>query len=169
MVEMRGLSTLSEVLPLLAVVFILSSALLFGPLSPLSNQDSDSASEGIASGTANVTISTPPPTSLNLVEGRFDSGQYVLHIPATVVHIHSVEGRPLLTYKVELTKLGHSQSTIAELQNGSEGSLRISPEPISISAERVQNDTYTAELSIVLRASGKQTLYRENVTVNVER
>lgn len=160
---------LSKFLPLFAILFILSSILLFGPLSPVYSHGPARADSGIGVGSANATVLKPPPESLTLEAGQYNSGQFVLRVPSAMVSVDSVTGQPLLTYKAQLTELGYAQSTIAELSPESEGEVTLSPKPITIDAERVQNDTYAAELSIVLRASGKQTLYRENVTVNVER
>lgn len=164
---MREFPTISRLAPLVAVVFILSSVILFGPLVGLQSPDPPSERAGLANGSANVTILKQPPSSLELERGRYSSGQYVLRVPSAVVSVDSVSGQPLLTYKVQLTELGYAQSTIAELSPETDGRITLSPKPISIDAERVENDTYIAELSIILRASGKQILYRNNVTVHV--
>lgn len=160
----------SEVAPLVAVAVILSALLAFGPLSPFSNnQVLQQPDAGVASGSADVTIEQKPPAALNLTRERLSAGRYILHVPETVVTVQNVSGRPLLTYKVQLTKLGHSQLSIAELNSGSEGRLSLQLQPMTVNPDRVRNDTYTAEVSIILRASGKHVIYQENVTVHVKR
>lgn len=156
--------------PWLAALLIVAGLIATGPLVTGSGlAGSGESQKQLAVGGANVTLINTPYSTVLLEKGRFGSEEYTLRVPDATVNVDSVSGDPLLTYKIQMTELGYAKSSIHFLNPSSEGQLTLSIPPTSIDSERIQNDTYTAELSIVLRASGKQTLYQENVTVHVER
>lgn len=163
--------TRNSILPLLVILFISSTVVMVGPVSPFGAQlpDEEVDSHPIATGSANVSIQHSPAHNLTLSPASHQDGFFILRFSKTVVEIENISGRPLLTYKVQLTELGYSRSTIATLEAGREGRLVLEIEPVTISESRVQRERYRAEVFIVLRASGEYVLYKKNVTVHVER
>lgn len=154
--------------PYLAVVFILTVIIVTGPLFQ-EYQFGNAATGAIADGSANVTIiDAPTADGVSLTKGAFGSGRYILRAPSIVVDVSNVTGRPMLTYKVEATNLGFSRSAYIVLGPDKTGRHEITFKEETFAPARVTNDSYIVELSIVLRASGKRTLYSENVTVPVE-
>lgn len=159
--------SLSEIAPVLAVAFILTIILLTGPQSPLALGKPQQGEEKYLTGNASVEIVTAPPSSLKLEQASYTDSQYVLEIPSTFVSVSNVSGRPLLTYKVQMTELGRSELTIAELEPGTNRNITLSHEPVSINKQRVENNTYVAEIFIILRGDKTRILYRDNVTIHV--
>lgn len=154
-------------MPYAVVIVIILAILLTGPLM-VGPQSPDYADEPVGGGSADVTIISPPANGLSIQKSQFGGERYVLRAPSVTVDVANVTGRPMLTYKVQATNLGFSRSEILFLSPEVSGTQKITFSEETFAPSRVTKDSYQVELFVVLRASGEETLYYENVTVQVE-
>lgn len=161
---------LQRLLPLLSVIFIVGVLVLSGPLVIGGNTGIPiGSSNNVGDGSANVSLAESPSKTVWIKESDFGSNQFIIDAPDATVQVSAVSGSPLLNYKIQITELGYAKTSIRFLEPSTEGRLRLTIPPESIDSQRVKRDRYKGELFIILRASGEEIIYHENVTVHVER
>jgi hypothetical protein len=130
--------------------------------------DSGDAEGEYATGAMDATIlDTPEEARLDrFTENGTD--RYRLLVPAAGVGVANVSGRPVVTYKLRIEGVGHTRGTAHVLSEAQEGRFRTTIEPSTLAADRVGNDSYVGELSLVVRSDrGARRIHRSNVTVRV--
>ena len=128
----------------------------------------DRSPDGLGDGTADVAMASDPATDLRIDEGRFGTDVYYLRVPPAAVDVASVEGRPQLTYKINVPGLDYTDST-SEMLDGS-GRTEVTLRDRAFTPERIMRDAYRAELVVRVQSFEQDTVvYRRNVTVPVER
>jgi hypothetical protein len=94
--------------------------------------------------------------------------RYRLVVPDAAVGVANVTGRPVLTYKLRIDGIGHTRGTAHVLSTAQEGTFRTSLEPSTLAADRITNDHYTGDLTLVVRSDqGTRRVHEANVTVEV--
>ncbi|WP_299268728.1 hypothetical protein [Halorientalis sp.] len=153
--------------PYLAAAIILVGTLASGPL-PLADQPTDRTNE---IGTGSVTVGEIRlPATATLRQGQFGEDSYYLQVPAASVRFEGVEGRPVLTYKLEILDLGYSRESAFFLGPDTSERTQISMERDELAPGTVQNDSYAGVLRVIERAGEESRVVAErNVTVQVRR
>jgi hypothetical protein len=130
--------------------------------------DDGSTANDYATGFVNETvIDTPDTARLDQFQAN-GTTQYRLLVPAATVNIANVSGRPGLTYKLQIDGLGHTRGTTHVLSTAQEGRFRAALNPSELATDRVQNDSYTGDLTIIVRSDrGTRFVHESTVTVRV--
>lgn len=157
----------------LAAVLLLAAcfgvALAAGPYgADIRSLAAEDESDGYATGSVDETIiDTPDTARLDRIEQN-GTTQYRLLVPAATVGVANVSGRPALTYKLQIDAIGHTRATAHVLSAAQEGRFRATLDASEIAADRVQNDSYAGDLTIIVRSDrGTRFVHRSTVTVRV--
>jgi hypothetical protein len=148
-----------------AVAVICSVPVLSGPVVGLVDLTREPLA-GVGEGSATVDAVEAPDT------GRFDralsSDSYVLKVPDARIRVAAIEGRPLVSYKLSITAMQYSRATTHFLSADDTGWVDISLARETFAPDRVEQSTYEAELSLVLRVNDtKETLHEGPITLEV--
>lgn len=121
-----------------------------------------------ATGSMEATVlETPDTVRLDRVQEN-GTDHYRLLVPAATVDIADVTGRPALSYKLQIAELGHTRVTAHVLSSAQEGRFSATLEPTEIEADRVGNDSYVGELTVITRSDrGTEFVHESTVTVRV--
>jgi len=154
------------------VGLVLSVTLLSGPLVgavDLSYERSAfdySPDENLGDGTVDVTVRGMPDT-LYLVQGDYGAQSYRLQVPPASVDVTSVEGHPLLSYKIRFPAMGLIRVTPTFLSPGDTGVMDLEIDSETYAPDAVTEDEYEAQLILLKRENGTMTVIEER-TVTVE-
>lgn len=158
-----------NILPVLVGIFVITGTIASGPIFSAHEQTKNAdADQRVAGGEAEVSIAEAPTGSIRIRKSGYGSNVYILNVPSSVLVVSNVSGRPLLSFKAQIVDLGYAQTEIAILQPGMNDKVKLAFGNIVFSENRVKEDSYTVELSIVLRASGKETIFYRNETIQVQ-
>lgn len=121
-----------------------------------------------ATGSVDETIlDTPDTARLDRIEQN-GTTQYRLLVPTATVGVANVSRRPALTYKLRIAGIGHTRGTTHVLSGAQEGRFRATLDPSEIAADRVRNDSYAGDLTIIIRSDrGTRFVHESTVTVRV--
>lgn len=118
-------------------------------------------------GTASVADVSIETSALAVTAGRFGTDVDYLRIPAAVVRVDAVDGRPRLVYAVEVPALGVSHSDQVVFTDS--GTYRLDPDDRAFERGSLSNESYDATLTVRVQSfTESTTVYRENVTVEVQ-
>jgi len=103
---------------------------------------------------------------------RFDralsSDSYILKVPDARIHVATIEGRPVVGYKISIHEMGYSRETSTILDTGDTGWVSLSLKELTLAPDRIDRQSYAGELKLTLRVNGtSETLYEGNMTVEV--
>lgn len=130
--------------------------------------DDRAGTDAYATGSMEPTIVDTPDTARLDRFQENGTTQYRLLVPAATVDIANVSGRPGLTYKLRIADIGHTRGTTHVLSDAQEGQFRATLEPSELAADRIQNDSYVGELTIITRSDrGTRFVHESTVTVRV--
>jgi len=104
--------------------------------------------------------------AFRISEGRFGTGVDYLRMPTATVTVGSVIDRPRLVYAVAIPALeiDRFETTVV---TGS-GRYRLAPDDYGMAAGTADSQSYTGTLTVRVQSfTTDQTVYRENVTVEV--
>jgi hypothetical protein len=151
--------------PLAVVGLVVVVVALTGPVGPLAIPTADQAP-----GTGNATVTvTDAPDEPRFVPGRQGQGVYYLRVPDAEIDVRDLRGNPTLVYTVGIEVLGYSRSSVYFLGQTGAGRHSISMEQDTFEGSRLDRDSYTASLELVLRTEGTaRELYRTEATVVVD-
>jgi len=152
-----------------AVAVIVLATLVSGPL--VGAVDFTGESDGSFSpGEGNATVSVlETPARAEIRKSSYGAGTYRLDVPDSVVDLQSVSGTPVLVYKLRIPEIGHTRGTTHFLDSSQSGRTNVTIERGSIDPDEIDESRYDGELVLLLRATGgERTLFRGNVTVEVE-
>jgi hypothetical protein len=151
----------------IGVIVLLS--LSSGPIGVFDFATERDTTAGIGQGSLEITEVTAPETA-SLQQGEYGSESYYLQVPDAVLTLDSIEGRPVVSYKINIPELGYSRETAHFLSSDSGQRVVLSVEKDTLPPEDVQADEYQGELRVVVRANDENTVvHRRNVTVDVQR
>ena len=148
-----------------AVVLICCVPVLSGPVVGVVDL-MEAPLDGVGDGSATIDAVEAPDT------GRFDralsSDSYVLKVPDARIHVAAIEGRPLVSYKLSIPAMQYSRATTHFLSADDAGWVDISLASETFSPNRVDQSTYEANLSLVLRVNDtKEILHDGPITLEV--
>ncbi|WP_424019528.1 hypothetical protein ACOZ4N_08655 [Halorientalis pallida] len=153
--------------PAVAAALILVGTLASGPFA-LADRPAEQTG-GV--GTGSVTVSEVRlPETATLQQGQFGEQSYSLEVPDATVIFEQVEGRPILTYKLEIDGLEYSRESAFFLGPDTGDRMQLSLERDQLAPEKVQNESYAGVLRVVDRTGEESRVVAErNVTVQVRR
>lgn len=124
---------------------------------------------GPTPGTGNATVSVlSVPETLTLDRGEYDTGVYYLEVPAAVIDVGAVTGKPVLTYSVGIDSL-QTSSSVYFLTPADTGRKRLTVDEEAFDPGEIDDRRYSGNVRIVLRGdSGSRTVYEGPVTVEVK-
>lgn len=148
-----------------AVVLICCVPVLSGPVVGLVDL-TKAPLDGVGDGSATVDAVEAPDT------GQFDralsSDSYVLKVPDARIHVAAIEGRPLVSYKISIPAIGYSRGTTHFLSPDDTGWVDISLKSETFAPQRVDQSSYEAQLSLILRVNDtEETLHDGPITLEV--
>ena len=147
----------------LVVVTTLASGPLVGAVDLTQERESTAYGQGSVT-VDNVTL----PANATLMAGRFGAGEYTLRVPDAAVQIESVEGRPLLVYKIDIPERGYSRSSTHFLSADSAGAFAATLADDRFAPDTVDQRSYDAELRLLVRANDTSRVVAErSITVEV--
>lgn len=151
------------------VAVVASTSMLSGPLvGAVDLTPVDRSAESIGQGQVDLSVQTVPTDGVVLKKGKYGSGTYSLVVPDAVVDIESVEGNPLLAYRIQIHAFNFTRVTTTVLDEEMQGVIRVQMAPGTFQPSRVQQEQYAAELTLLVRADGHQrVLERTDVTIEV--
>ncbi|RXK46236.1 hypothetical protein [Halorientalis pallida] len=158
---------LGSSVPYVAAAVILVVTLASGPLAIADRP----AEQPTQIGTGSVTISDVRlPETATLRQGQFGEASYYVQVPPATVVFDGIEGRPILTYKLEIAALGYTRESAFFLGPDTGERMQFSLERDELPPEDVRNDSYAGVLRVVERAGEESRVVAErNVTVRVRR
>jgi len=159
----------------LGLILVLSISVVSGPL--VSAVDLTSSNRYIGGergvpGTGNVTVAsvTIPTEDVEFRRGKHDSGPYYLIAPDAVVDIESVEGHPVLNYKIRVPALGTTYLSTAFPREDAGGPTSLDIQKKKFSREDIEQSQYRVVFLIVARdSSGFRTVYESEINVSVDK
>jgi hypothetical protein len=156
------------VVPATFALFVAMLAVASGPL--VGAVDVTQTEMPTGDGSASLSIDSVPAEQITLEQGRFGSGRYHLTAPPAAVTVDRVEGNPAVRYTVDIPSLWITATSRYELA-GTEGTqLELRPEPIGISPQRVNRDSYDATLAIWVREGDRERqVFVKRITIEVQR
>lgn len=152
--------TVLRVIVALFSLVTVAAAIVTGPVIGLTDQPS-------AEDSVDVTVESVPTDNIALEQGRFNSGRYHLEAPPAVVTVENVTGTPMLRYTIDIPAAEITRVSRYDLA-GREGRLRMGVSPLTISPDRVDQDSYEARVSVWLRTENRdQRIILREATVEV--
>lgn len=153
--------------PYFAAAIILLGTLASGPLA-LADRPAEQANQ---IGTGSVTISEVRlPETATLRQGQFGEDSYYVQAPPATVVFEDVQGRPILTYKLEIPGFGYTRESAFFLGPDTDDRMQLALERDQLAPDEIQNDSYAGVLRIVDRSGDESRVVAErNVTLRVRR
>jgi hypothetical protein len=153
--------------PSVAAALILVVTLASGPLA-LADRPAEQSNQ---IGTGSVSISEVRlPATATLRQGQFGEDSFYVQVPAATVLFDGIEGRPILTYKLEISDLGYTRESAFFLGPDTGDRMQLSLERDELAPDDVQNDSYAGTLRVVDRTGEESRVVAErNITVEVRR
>ncbi len=156
----------SVVLAVAGVIVLVAVAT--GPLGVLTVPSGQSEQ---APGTGNATVrvvSTPDQPTIE--PGQQGGDVYYLSVPDAGLEVSDLHGNPVLTYSITVEELGYTRSSVFFLGQQGEGTRTVSLERSTLEENRLDADTYRAQVELVVRANDtERSVYNETTTVEVSR
>jgi hypothetical protein len=154
------------VVPTTFALFVSILAVASGPL--VGAVDVSQQGPPAGEGTAAVTVDSMPTEQIILERGQFGSGRYHIDAPSAVITVDRVAGNPTLRYTVDIPSLWITATSRYELAETSETQMHLRPEPIGISPQRVDRDSYDGVLTIWIREGDRERqVFVEQITIEV--
>ena len=168
--ENRNMNVLRAV-PAVAVAIILAGTLISGPLAPgvdfTQVRETEQGLDSLGSGTISIAGATLPDRAV-LQRGDYGAGTYRLLVPDATVDVASYSGRPIISYGIDIDEIGYSRNSIRILVNETDSTLSLPLEEDTLDKGQLGNDSYRAELTLLTRAGGNETIIAQrNITVEV--
>lgn len=153
--------------PYVAAALILLGTLASGPLALADRPERETG--GIGTGSVTVSEVTLPET-VTLRQGRYGEDSYYLQVPAATVVFEGIQGRPVLTYKLDIPGLRYTRESAFFLGSETGDRMQLSLQRDQLAPSTVRNDSYAGELRVVDRTGEEsRVVARQNVTVQVRR
>jgi hypothetical protein len=151
-----------------ACAIITTMTLLSGPLVGAVDLTYPRESDhGIGNGSAAI-ASIDLPNRAALRTGSYGAEAYYISLQPAVVTIDSVEGRPILSYKLKIDELSYSRETVHFLSASNQGAMEISLDPDTFKRKTITRSRYNGTAKLTLRNQTGSTVLREqNLTVEV--
>lgn len=145
------------------VVVLVGVAVASGPLFGFSLTSPEPAAAG--TGSANATVEDAP-TRGTLEPKSYGEGGYDLQGPPVLISLEDVSGRPYLSYSLSVPALNHSTTSLTVIEEA--GRYRLTMEPSTLPADRVEADSYDGTVEIhVIDDEGRRRVDETEVTVEV--
>ncbi len=137
----------------LVVAVVLATTLVSGPL--VGAVDLTSASEPSPFGGGSVTVDDVSlPGEATLAPARFGAAGYYLRVPPATIRLGSVSGTPRLSYRIEISGLAYSRSSVYVPDSAGDYSLSI--DRARFDDGEVSAESYDATISVLYRANQSQ-------------
>ena len=164
----------ASALPSVVVAVIAVTAVISGPLVPVDlTPDTTTCDEDVfpEQGNATVTVRSVP-DRVTLSRSEFGADVWRLDIPPARVNVTDIEGRPTVSYRIQIPELGRTAGVRAVLSHCTTGRVPLRIDPATFQPGAVHNETYDATLFVTYRGieNGtkiERTLAERNVTVVV--
>jgi hypothetical protein len=145
---------------------VVVTALFSGPLGP---GISLTATSSVTYGEGTVTVSsTSLPERATFEGGSYGSERYHLTVPATSIEFASLEGGPILAYRIEIDALNYSRSTTHFLDESITSPYELTMQSDDFDADQIQQNAYDGTISVVVRDSaGERTVAERAITIEV--
>lgn len=155
-----------------AVGLLLGVTLLSGPLVPqIDLVTSDEAPDSRfceADGNASITVRDVPLESFTLEERRFGVDTYYLAGSDSTVYVDDVTGCPVLVYRLTIADLNYFGQQLYFLPDSEGQEVSMTVVEGTFNPEEIQQRSYDATLTILLRGDQRRTIYQENVTIRTQ-
>lgn len=120
----------------------------------------------LGDGTANATLAFEPADGMRIDRGRFGTDVFYLRIPAAVVDVESVSGRPRLVYQVAVPGLDFERTATARIERS--GRVRVPMDARAFTYAQVANESYRATVSVRVQSfETDRVVARRSVTIPV--
>lgn len=149
------------------VLLLVALTIATGPIG-LVDVPSGEGVGGHGSGSATV-IADSAPEVVTIERAQHGGDVFYLRVPDATVAVTDLTGNPVLDYSISIDELGYSRGSVHFLGDRGEGSHAISLAEDTFEEDRLEADTYEAELELVLRGDEERTVLSEQVTVEVVR
>ena len=156
----------------LTVSVILGVIVLSGPLVGAVDLTPAQTTPSLTANTAetdslNVTV-VDVPLTVQLKHTDYGSDAYELRVPPATVQINTVQGNPLLFYRLSIPALGFSTSWLHAPAEHIGEQLALSMKPHIFAPEDIERQEYDGTLTIVARVNGsEERITTRNMTVTV--
>lgn len=165
--------SISDYLPAVAVLVILSGAVLSGPAFGIPGdvpKQGCTADAFPGNGNASAAV-TRLPASAVIEQSNYGAEIWRLHVPNAHVDVTDISGRPTVAYKInlhELTRTTGSSTILSRCHNTTEVNI---PES-TFEPNEITEDSYNATLTVTYRGTSNGTNVEEilatrNITVEV--
>jgi len=153
-------------IPAVVAALVVVTLLVTGPLTGVdATQQSATA---LGDGTATVSDVTVDTAALRVTPGRFGTDVAYLRIPDATIRVTEAVDRPRLVYRIVVEELGVSVTETTLVTGPS--TYRLDPDHQGIAASAADGRQYNATVEVRVQSySSDQTVFQENVTVEVER
>lgn len=150
-----------------AVIFAVTVA--SGPLvGAIDVTDRGYDSSGLGQG--NVTVRAVEAPTTGQLDSEFGAEEFYLKIPDATIRVENVTGKPIVSYRISIPGLGHTQAATHFLGESDAGAIQLSLAQQSFQPDAVTEDEYDGELSVLVRRNDqKRTVYSDSITVEVNR
>lgn len=163
-------ATAARISTALTVAVVLAGTLLSGPVLGVFTLDGPVGTDQLGDGTATVSSVSVDADRLVISDGRFGTGMAYLRVPDAVVDVERATGNSRLIYRLEVPALEIDTDSTAALASGRSGTHRLRIDDPAFEHEDVTAERYTATVAVRVQSFAvDETLYRENVTVEVTR
>lgn len=166
---------LSNYLPVVSALFIVTTAVLAGPVLGIPGESTESAcSTDVFPGYGNASVSvTQFPETAAIEQSRFGAAVWRLNVPDAQVNATDVEGRPTVAYKIilhDLRQTTGSSVTLSHCRTTADLSITDS----TFAPDEITKESYNATLKIIYRGTenGEKVetdLATKNITVEVKK
>jgi len=145
---------------------VVVTALLSGPLGPGISLTETST---VTYGEGNVTVSSASiPETATFEGGSYGSERYHLTVPAASIAFDSLDGGPILAYRIQINSLNYSRSTTHFLDESISSPYELTMQSDDFDGEQIQRETYDGTISVIVRDSaGERTIAEKTITVEV--
>jgi hypothetical protein len=152
--------------PSVLAAFVVVTLLVTGPLTSV-DATRPSATD-FDEGTVTADDVAVDTTALRVTAGRFGTGVAYLRVPTATVDVTGVTDRPRLVYRIVIDDLDVSVTETAVVTGSS--TYRLDPGHEGLAASAMDRRQYNGTVAVSVQSfSGAETLYQENVTIEVER
>lgn len=151
---------------------LLGVALLSGPLFPYVDLgvSDETPNPGFckADGDASITVRDVPLESFRLEQRRFGVEKYYVTGADSTAYVEDVTGCPVLVYRLTIADLNYFSQRLYYLPDSEGQEVSMSPVEGTFDPGEIDQRSYDATLTILLRGDERRTIYRENLTIRTE-
>jgi hypothetical protein len=108
------------------------------------------------------------PTTIVLKRSSFGARTYKFGQEEAVFKVHSLSGNPYIEYRITIPALEKVHIRAQKLNDTRPNREVLRFDAVEIRPDRIQKDSYQAELEVQLQADNYQVLHRSNITVRVQ-